>query len=189
MRSGLVIGLMATAIVAAPALAQAHGGPGGGGPGGGFGGGIGHGMGAGPPISPPGLGSDPRGSADDIAAQRGQFGRDFAAQQRLTAEEYQAQAAQHRADARKLADLARSGANIPDNAKGRIRGAMKADMDAWREQFSVGRHDWQAMRDQWLVDKNSLTAAQWAQRRSDWFAARDAWIANQKSWAKAHVSR
>jgi hypothetical protein len=41
------------------------------------------------------------------------------------------------------------------------------------------------MRDQWLIDRNSLTAAQWAERRAAWFAARDAWIASQKAWASA----
>ena len=46
-------------------------------------------MGAGPPISPPGRGGfegNASSSARDIAAQRGQFGRDFAEQQRASRE-------------------------------------------------------------------------------------------------------
>jgi hypothetical protein len=45
------------------------------------------------------------------------------------------------------------------------------------------------MRDQWVLDRSSLTAEQWAERRAAWFAARDAWIANQKATAMARRNR
>lgn len=156
--------------------------------GGGAGGGRGSGMGAGPPITPPGQmggGMDTRDLARGIADQRGQFGRDFAQQQHLTAAQRQAMAQQHRTDAMALAQAVRGGADLPDSAAGRIRAALKEDIDAWREQFTVDRQAWQSMRDQWLLDRGSLTAEQWAMRRADWFAARDAWIAAQRARAMA----
>jgi len=152
------------------------------------GGGPGGGMGAGPPMSPPGQAGMGAGTADlahGIGSQQGQFGRDFAAQQHLSPDQYRVMAAQHRRDALALAQAARSGANIPASAGPRIRLALQQDMEAWREQFSVGRKDWQAMRDQWLADRGNMTAAEWAQRRADWFASRDAWVATQKAWASA----
>jgi hypothetical protein len=173
------VGCLALAS-AAIGLAQGRGGGAGSGPGGG--------MGAGPPITPPGQmggGMSTRDAARGIADQRGQFGRDFAIQQHLTADELRAQATQHRADAMAMAQAVRSGTDLPDSAASRIRAAMKDDIEAWREEFRVGRQDWQAMRDQWLLDRSSLTAEQWAMRRADWFAARDAWVAAQKSTAMA----
>lgn len=173
------VGCLALACAGA-GLAQGNSGGQGGGPGGG--------MGAGPPIAPPGQAGGGMGTSDlarGIADQRGQFGRDFAGQQRLTAAEHQAIAQQHRADAMAMAQAVRGGANLPDSASGRIRAALKEDIAAWREQFRVGRQEWQAMRDQWLVDRDSLTPEQWAMRRADWFAARDAWIATQKATAMA----
>lgn len=188
MRRTISVALATAALLGSPLLAQGHSGGAGGGPGGG--------MGAGPPISPPGQAGAGMGTSDlarGLGSQQGQFGRDFAAQQKLSAEErralaaqYQAQAQQRRADAMIWAQAARSGRPLPANASRDIRAALKADMEAWREAFNVGRQDWQAMRDQWLVDRGSLTPQQWAQHRVDWFAARDAWIANQKAWAMAH---
>lgn len=148
-------------------------------------------MGAGPPISPPGLAGVGSGTADlahGIASQQGQFGRDFAQQQQerhLTAQQYQQLAAQHRADALALAQAARSGAPLPPNVGPRIRLALQQDIDAWRDQFQVDRRSWQAMRDQWLAERGTMTPQAWALRRADWFAMRDAWIANQRAWASA----
>lgn len=176
----VAVGCLALATTGA-ALAQGRGGGAGGA-------GLGMGRGAGPPISPPGLaggGMGTRDLANDIATQRGQFGRDFAAGQHMTAAERQAMAQQHRADAMAMARAVQGGADLPDSAAGRIREALRFDIDAWREQFRVGRQEWQAMRDQWLLDRSSLTAEQWAMRRADWFAARDAWIATQKTMAMA----
>ena len=128
--------------------------------------------------------------AHDIAAQRGEFGRTFAEQQRmnadqhrLQAQQYQALAQQRRADAMATAQAARRGARLTDEDGNRIRSALKQDMEAWREAFRIGRSDWQAMRDQWLVDRETLTPQQWAEQRAAWFAARDAWIANQRTMA------
>lgn len=175
MRKFIVAGTLVLALASTAAIARPGGGPG-------------AGIGAGPPITPPGQmggGMNTSNHAQDIASQRGQFGRDFADQQRLTSDQYRAQAAQHRADALALAQAARSGAPIPANAAGRIRMALQQDIQAWRDQFTVGRKDWQAMRDQWLADRGGMTAQDWAQRRADWFAARDAWVATQKTWASS----
>ena len=85
----LTIAASIAALATAPALAQGRGGGHGGG-----GGGPGGGMGAGPPISPPGHSvRGDHGASDaarDIASQRGQFGRDFAADRRMTPEQRQA---------------------------------------------------------------------------------------------------
>jgi hypothetical protein len=141
-------------------------------------------------MTPPGqmgLGAGTADYAQGIASQQGQFGRDFAQQQQrhLTAEQYQLEAAQHRADALALAQAARGGAHLPANAGPRIRLALQQDIDAWRDQFRVDRASWQAMRNDWLSQRGTMTAQEWAQRRADWFAARDAWITNQKAWAMA----
>jgi hypothetical protein len=45
------------------------------------------------------------------------------------------------------------------------------------------------MRDQWIVDRKSLTPEQWAQRRASWFATRDAWIARNKAYAQSRRQR
>jgi hypothetical protein len=41
------------------------------------------------------------------------------------------------------------------------------------------------MRDQWLSNRGTMTAEEWAIQRANWFVARDAWIANQQAWASA----
>lgn len=184
-RNHILTAVACIALAAAPSFAQGRSG-GGGGPGGG--------MGGGPPISPPGQGGGAGASdaAREIASQRGQFGRDFAAGQRATAEQRRAQAEQYkvaaqqrRADAQAYAAAARAGRPLPANADRDIRDALKQDMQSWREAFSVGRSDWQAMRDQWIVDRKTLSPADWAMRRAEWFTARDAWIATHKDWAMA----
>jgi hypothetical protein len=171
------------ALAASPVMAQ-HGGGHGGGPGGG--------MGAGPPMTPPGqMGLGGPGISDyargTIASSQGQFGRDFAAQQRADAmvrvQEYRQRAEQRKADALARAAAARAGAPMTAADAARSRDALKADMEAWREAFAIGRRDWQAQRDQWLLDRTSLTPQQWALQRANWFAARDAWIAQQMQMA------
>jgi hypothetical protein len=195
-RIALIAAASTLALVASPAFAQARGGPGGGGGGGGgmgHAGGMGGSMGAGPPMSVPGRTMDPMGSARDIASQRGQFGRDFAEQQKMNraeqaqmmrerVEDYSAKSAERRAEALARRDATKAGAN-PGLSSKELRAEFKADMEAWREAFRVGRKDWQDQRDQWLVDADSLTPEQWAERRAAWFEARDAWIARQKDWA------
>lgn len=186
MRKTLLIVAAISALAASPAISQGRSGGAGGGPGGG--------AGAGPPISPPGV-SGGHGASDaarDIASQRGAFGREFGAQQHLTAEErrlqavqYQALAAQRKADALAYAQAARSGRPLPANSARDIRAALKADIEAWRQAFQVSRKEWQDMRDQWLVDRASLSPQEWALRRAAWFDARDTWIATQKDWALA----
>ncbi|HVL79875.1 MAG TPA: hypothetical protein VM346_11405 [Sphingomicrobium sp.] len=176
-------------IAAGPALAQGRGGGAGGGPPGGMPGG----MGGGPPMTPPGqMGGGP-GTADaarDIASQRGEFGRTFANQQRMTAaerqqlaEQYRSWADQRRANALAIAEEARKGAAFPADAGKRIRLALREDIEAWRDAFQVSRKDWQAMRDEWLAERSTLTPQEWALRRAAWFEARDNWIAQQRGWA------
>lgn len=185
-----------------PGMGGGMGAPGGAGPGGGMGGGIGgpggfgpggglgsdmglgsNGRGA-PPITPPGLSNNPRLGAQDIAAQRGQFGRDFAALQRLSSDELRDMAAERRAKAEALAAAARSGANIPDHAEARIRAALREDIEMWRAEFKADREEWQQMLKTWLEERDTMDARDWALRRAEWFAARDAWVANQREWAK-----
>jgi len=206
MRRTITVAALAAALAATPALAQGnsgnHGPPDGGGGGppewaGGAGG-----NGGGPPIDPPGLSSDPLAAAREIAEQRGQFGRDFAEEQRglhqpdLTGQEraelqrQQAQALQdnvriRREQAEEFAATVRGGVRLPANASEVLRNELKADLEQWKAEFRVGRDEWQAMRDQWLADRDELTAEQWAQRRAEWFAARDAWIASQRQFAQA----
>ncbi len=195
----LVAGTLA--LGAAPAFAQAHGGPGGGAGNAGGGamgnaGGMGGSMGNGPPMSVPGQSSDPMSAARSIANERGQFGRDFAEQQKMNQAEqaqmirdridhYTGQSAERRSAAMAMRDAAKSGTN-PGLSSKELRAQFKDDMEAWRDAFNIGRKDWKDQRDQWLVDADSLTPEQWAERRAAWFEARDAWIAKQKDWAMAH---
>ncbi|MDP3676189.1 MAG: hypothetical protein Q8R44_14025 [Novosphingobium sp.] len=179
MRTTLIALATVLALAATPALSQGRGGGAGGG------GGMGGGMGAGPPISPPGR-SDigDRGAssaAGGIAAQRGAFGRDFAADRRMTPVERQMMVQERRSVALQYAQAARAGRPLPRNADRDIRTALSSDINAWRDEFKVGRAEWQSMRDQWIADRKSLTPAQWAQRRADWFATRDAWIAANRA--------
>lgn len=189
MRKTIIALATIAALAASPALAQGRSGGGGGGNAGGGmgGGGFGGGMGAGPSISPPGHSTmDTRGasgSASDIAAQRGAFGRQFAGQQRMSAEEYRSLAQERRSLAMQYAQAARAGRNLPENADREIRKALTQDIDTWRSEFTVGRTEWQTMRDKWIVDRKSLTPAEWAMHRADWFATRDAWIAKNKAYA------
>jgi len=207
MRKIITIAAFAAAIIATPALAQGQSGehgppPGvGGGPPDGAGGGMGNG--GGPPIDPPGLSSDPLEAARAIAEDRGQFGLDFAQDQRdahqpeLTGPEQAAlqreRAAQYydnaqirRAQAQQYSQAMRNGAELPPDAAKTLRDELKADMEVWRETFRVGREEWQDLRDQWIADRDSLTPEQWAQRRLDWFVFRDAWAA-QHGYSQARL--
>ena len=69
---------------------------------------------------------------------------------------------------------------LPPHADRDIRNALKDDIDSFRDEFRLGRSEWQALRDQWIADRASLTPEQWAQRRADWFTARDNWIATHR---------
>lgn len=198
MRKLFIPAIGALALVSAPAMAQGNsGGAGGGGMGngggvgnaGGMGGSMGNPMGSGPPMSVPGRSAEPRGAASDIASQRGQFGRDHAQAQGLDRAEqarmlrevmadYRGQSEDRRQQAFAMRDNARQG-NMSGMSARDIRRALREDMEEWREAFNIARRDWQAQRDLWLVDRESLTAQEWAERRASWFEARDAWIAAQ----------
>ena len=207
MKKLIMMGMASTVLLCSPVLAHPGGGGGAGGGmgasgsmGGGMGasggmggyggmGGMDNSMGRGPPITPPGQTSDPRAAAQGIAAQQGQFGRDFAALQKKSPDELKAMAADHRKSAQAMAAAARAGANIPESAKDRIRSALDQDIMEWRAEFQVGRKAWQDMRNQWLSERSTMSARDWAARRADWFAARDAWIAKQKTYAMARTNR
>jgi hypothetical protein len=212
MRKVAIIALASLAMAASPALAQGRGGGHGGGGGAGdnagggmgmgggmgAGGGMGMGMGngAGPPMTVPGQTDDPRSAASDIASQRGQFGRDFAQQQKMNqadqarmirdrVRDYTTSTDRDRTEALKMRDEARTGKPVRQSSQ-EIRAQLKQDMENWRDTFKVGRKDWQQVRDQILVDAGTLTPAQWAERRAQWFDARDQWIAKQVEWAQTH---
>lgn len=195
MKKLIMLSLASAMLASSPILAQGRSGSAGppAGVGGGMGGGVGAGgigMGNGPPINPPGMsGSNARDAAQDIASQQGQFGRDFAELQKKSPVELKAMAAERRISAEALAAAARAGANIPANAKDRIRTALAEDIAAWRAEFQQGRKEWQDMRTQWLSERGTMSARDWAMRRADWFAARDAWIANQKTFAMTRSNR
>lgn len=175
MRKNLAtIVVFAAAMLASSAMAQGRGG------------GMGAGMGAGPPVSPPGQaggGFDTSTAARDIGNRQGSFGRDFAEQQRMSSEQYRQQARQRKDEAIAFSQSVRNGRVPPDSASRQLRTELKDDIDAWRDEFRVGRKEWMGVRDQWLADRDSLTPQEWAQRRVDWFDFRDAWIARQKDWA------
>jgi len=189
--------LGALALAASPAFAQGQSGghAGGGGMGGAMSGGVGNPMGAGAPGGVPGWNSDPRSAAGEVADSHGAFGREHAEQRQLTqaeqaqllsdrADELRNQSAKRRADAFALRDKMRAGHGSSMSAKD-IRQALRQDMEDWRDAFRISREDWQGQRDQWLVDRESLTPEQWAERRAMWFEARDSWIADQVTRAKA----
>jgi hypothetical protein len=82
-----------------------------------------------------------------------------------------------REQAEQYAAAARGGVPLPADAAETLRRELAADIEQWRAEFRVGHSETEAMRRDWLVPRDSLTAVQWAQRRVDWWAARDAWVA------------
>ena len=90
-----------------------------------------------------------------------------------------------RRQAEQYAAAARSGVPLPGDAAATLRNELRADIEQWRAEFGVSRKEAQAMREQWLVERGSLSAAQWAERRVDWWRARDAWIARNRPQASA----
>ena len=188
MRKTLMLAAAVAAIALSPALAQGR--PGHAGPP--------AGMGAGPPITPPGQmgGVGAADRAADIASQRGQFGRDFGQQQRMTAQErqqmaqqYRAMAAERKAKALELAARARQGATFPAGSAERIREALNSDIEMWRDEFQVNRQAFHDARNRWLAMRGTMSPQEWAQRRADWFVFRDNWILAQRDWASARRTR
>ncbi len=98
-------------------------------------------------------------------------------------EAYLAASERHRAQALAIAQLARCGATLPRGAAQRIREALRFDLVTWRDAFQVGGPEWEATREAWLVERQTLTAVQWADRRAAWFRERDAWIAGGREAA------
>lgn len=191
----LALALVAGAATAGyPAAAQVQ--PGGGSPPGG----------GGPPTEVPadnrGMGAvddipqqsrDPRTAAEDALARRGDVRADLAgggrskqAAQALAYGEaidrYVGRSNPRRLEALGAAEAVRAGSAPSESAKA-IRSALEKDLAAWRDAFGFDKATFQDQRDQWLSEKEPMTAADWARRRAAWFAARDQWIAQQKAWA------
>ena len=87
-----------------------------------------------------------------------------------------------RLEALGAAEAVKAGSTLPDDAKA-IRSALDKDLAAWRDAFGFDKATYQDQRDQWLTERTTMTASDWARRRAEWFAARDAWIEGQKAWA------
>ena len=104
------------------------------------------------------------------------------AQQRRLAEmqAYRENLRVRREQAEQYAAAVRNGAQLPADASEILRAELAADIEQWRAEFKVSRKEWQAMRARWLVERDSLTAGQWAQRRIDWWTARDLWAAEHR---------
>jgi hypothetical protein len=99
------------------------------------------------------------------------------AEQRAQLLAYQENLRIRRQQAEQYAAAAKNGVPLPADAAETLRHELDADIEQWRAEYRVGRKEGQAMRDRWLVDRDSLTAVQWAQQRVDWWAAREAWVA------------
>jgi hypothetical protein len=69
-----------------------------------------------------------------------------------------------------------AGQALTDRDRGKIRGAIRSDLIAWRKQYDPRRADYQAMRGRWLVDEAALSAEGWAKQRLDWLRAQQQWI-------------
>jgi hypothetical protein len=128
--------------------------------------------------------------ADPASADVGKAVRAFDEQQTATAAQsrrqreealaYQENLRVRRRQAEQYAAAARSGVPLPADAAETLRKELEADIAQWRAEFRVSRGEEQAMRDRWLVARDSLAAEQWAQHRADWWTARDAWIAKNR---------
>jgi hypothetical protein len=81
----------------------------------------------------------------------------------------------HRLNALQIAEQAATNP-LPVGTGPRIREALQADLDFWRNELQVSQRDYDLMRKQWLVPAASLTDQQWAMQRANWFKARDAWL-------------
>jgi len=155
--------LAAAALIASPAFAQMA--PGGA-----------HEMSAIPGTALP----DASGANIDQAMRNIRAQNDAAAssaEQRAQRLAYEENLRVRREEAEQYAAAARSGVPLPPDAAETLRRELEADIEQWRAEYRVSHKELQAMRDQWLVARDSLTALQWAQRRVAWWAARDAWVA------------
>jgi len=83
------------------------------------------------------------------------------AQQRAA---YQENLRIRRQQAEQYAAAGRSGVPPPPDARAALRNELAADIEQWRAEFRVGHKEAEGMRREWLVDGDSLSALQWAQR-------------------------
>ena len=108
---------------------------------------------------------------DDIPGTPGGWARLTDANGHMREKDYRAQLARQTAAAERFV-----GQPLGDRDRRKIRSAISADLIAWRKQYDPRRADYRAIYDRWLVDEESLSAADWAKRRVDWLRAQQAWI-------------
>ena len=128
----------------------------------------------GPNTAPPELGrtATESGGANEALARPGAgWTRLYDANGHMREGDYRAALAMRIAQAQALAGQA-----LSDKDRGKIRGAIRSDLIAWRKQYDPRRADYSAMRDRWLVDEASLSAEAWAKQRVEWLRAQQAWI-------------
>jgi hypothetical protein len=100
-------------------------------------------------------------------------------------EAFSTQSAPRRTEALAIRDAAR-GAGLPANLSAKvIRDALAQDMEDWRKEFKIGRAEYEALRNEILVEESALSPTQWADRRAQWFEVRDAWIGQELQQAIA----
>ena len=92
--------------------------------------------------------------------------------------------AERREEARQQALVLVRGAPGAARSADDIRRSLEVDIRDWRDDFGVGRDDWQEMRETWLPDVGWYSASEWAMRRLAWFAARDTWLADRSGGAR-----
>ena len=108
---------------------------------------------------------------DDVPGSGGGWARLTDANGHMRESDYRAQLARQTAAAERFV-----GQPLSDHDRRKIRSAISADLIAWRKQYDPRRADYRAIHDRWLVDEESLSAADWAKRRVDWLRAQQAWI-------------
>ena len=111
------------------------------------------------------------GATDSFGTGAGGWARRYDAQGRMREADYRQELARRIATAQALV-----GTPLTDRDRGKIRGAISADLIAWRKQYDPSRADYRAMREHWLVEENALSPEGWAKQRVDWLRAQQQWI-------------
>jgi len=93
---------------------------------------------------------------------------------------YEQHVAERREEARQQALVLIRGAPGKAETSESIRRQMEVDIRDWRDEFGIGRSEWEEMRETWLPSADWYAPSEWAMRRLYWFAARDKWIADRQ---------
>jgi len=115
--------------------------------------------------------SPPSDAASDPPGSSGGWARKYDSEGRMSEADYRQELARRIATAQALV-----GKPLTDRDRGKIRGAISADLIAWRKQYDPSRADYRAMHDRWLVDEQALSPEGWAKQRVDWLRAQREWI-------------